>query len=408
MLSQGERTALEQAEKTDFMAPELWAEERPLQLLGALRDEHGVFWHDMPAGNSYGHPGYWSVLKHRDLSAVSRDPMTFSSERQGPLFFDKLPEQEGALISIDPPKHKRLRSFVNPSFLPSSIRQYENFARELINSSLSAALDRGSIEFVYDFAAGIPTRTFCRMMNVPENESQTLIDWVDELSRNIVDPGPHLAKLFESIYSYANRLADSRAGNLGDDVVSNMMRAEHEDGPLTRIEFGGLFMTIVTGASETTRSLMSNTVKTFCERPDLLEDIRANPDIIDSAVDEFVRISTPINFFRRTATKDVEFQGKSFKENDVIVVWYASANYDPEVFDDPDRIDLRRKPNRQLAFGIGEHLCLGERLARMQARIFVEEFSRRVRRVEFDGKPERVVQPLFNVLGSLPVRFTPM
>jgi cytochrome P450 len=408
MIAQLEEMRRTQAEQADLMAPELYAVARPLDVLAALRDHHEIFWHDMPPGNPYGHRGYWSMLKHRDVVSISRDALTFSSERQGPLFFDKMPEQEGALISIDPPKHKRLRSFVNPSFLPAQIRELEAYAREIIGAQLSAAIDRGHAEFVYDVAAHLPTRIFCRMMNVPEKEAQKLIAWVDEISHNITNPGPHLAGVFQSISAYGNLLAESRSGHTGNDVVAAMMRAEHEDGPLSRTEFGNLFMTIATGASETMRSVLSNSVLTFCERPDLLDDIRLHPDIVDTAAEELLRITTPINFFRRTVTQDTDFRGRLFRENDVVVIWYLSANFDPDAFDAPDEIDLRRDPNRQIAFGVGEHFCLGARLARMQTRIFLEEFSRRVRRVELDGTPTRVAQPLFNVMGSLPVRFVPM
>jgi cytochrome P450 len=386
----------------------LYAKEQPIRVLGELRDRHGIFWHDMPPGNPYGHRGYWSVLKHKDVVAVSQDPGTFSSERQGPLFFNKLDVQEGAIISIDPPKHRRLRSFVNPSFLPTPINQLEVFVRDLIAGSLEHAIERSDVEFVYEVAAHIPTKIFCRMMNVPEEESSNLIGWVDDIAANITTPGPRLIQVLASIAEYGNLLAETRAGLTGNDVVAAMMRASHEDGPLSRTEFGSLFMTIVTGASETMRSLLSHTVLTFCRRPDLLDDLRRNPDIVDTAVEEFLRLATPLNFFRRTLTRDIVFKDVHMREDDVIVIWYLSANFDPTVFDKPEQIDLRRKPNKQLSFGIGEHFCLGARLARLQAKVFLQEFCKRVARVELLEEPERIAQPQFNVYHHLRVRLVPI
>ena len=195
-------------------------------------------------------------------------------------------------------------------------------------------------------------------------------------------------------------------GKGGNDLITLLTEGTYQGKPLDATGFAGLFVQIAVAGNETTRSMMSGMAALFCEQPGLYEELAALDRLPATAIEEMVRFTTPVHYFRRTATRDVEFGGKSIRENDRVVLHYTAANFDPTVFADPYRFDPWRDPNPHVAFGWGEHFCLGARLARMEARVFFEELFGRFARIEAAGPVTRLPSNLTNTIVHVPVRLT--
>jgi cholest-4-en-3-one 26-monooxygenase len=202
-------------------------------------------------------------------------------------------------------------------------------------------------------------------------------------------------------------MAAERKGKDGTDLISLMLRATYQGKPLDEVGFAGLFVQIAVAANETTRSLFSGAILALMENPDAYRELESDFSKIPTAVEEMLRWVTPVHYFRRTATRDLELRGKTIREGDRVVLHYTSANFDEDVFADPFRFDIHRDPNPHLAFGWGEHFCLGARLARLEARVFFEELFRAFRSIELTGPVVRLKSNLTNTTKHIPVRLTP-
>jgi cytochrome P450 len=251
-------------------------------------------------------------------------------------------------------------------------------------------------------------QTINQMMAVPEEHRSRIVQLADEVIAggggrergHDEDPGLVLGGL-------GYEMAAERKGKNGTDLISLMLRATYQGEPLDEIGFAGLFVQIAVAANETTRSLLSGGLLALVENPDAYQALEADRSKIPSAVEEMLRWVTPVHYFRRTATCDLELRGKIIREGDRVVLHYTSANFDEDVFADPQRFDITRNPNPHLAFGWGEHFCLGARLARLEARVFYEEFFDAFREVEVIGPIQRLASNLTNTTKRIPVRLTP-
>jgi cytochrome P450 len=199
-------------------------------------------------------------------------------------------------------------------------------------------------------------------------------------------------------------MASARKGNNGTDLISLMLKATYQGHPLDEIEFAGLFDQIAVAANETTRSLLSGALIALVQNPDAWATLSSDYSKIPLAVEEMLRWVTPVHYFRRTATRDVVVRGRTIREGDRVVLHYTSANFDEEVFDDPFRFDVARDPNPHLAFGWGEHFCLGARLARLETRIFFEELLDYFSGADIVGPVTRLESNLTNTTKRIPVR----
>jgi cytochrome P450 len=393
----------------DIYDPDRYVEGVPHHLFRRLRREAPVFWQELP-----GDQGYWALLKHADVVAASTDPETFSAARGGIIIEDQTPERLAGmrtqLLSMDPPEHVRMRRIVLEAFTPATIREMEGWLRKQARKIMDAAADKRDCDFVSDLASDLPLQTINQMMAIPEADRKRIVEWGDkvigrddpELAPAEGEPEPTV-----ELGSYGFSLARQRKKAPGNDLISIMLKAEPDGRPLNELEFAALFVQIAVAANETTRTLLSGALLALVENPESYRDLAANPGLLPVAVEEMLRWVTPVHYFRRTATRDVEVRGRVIREGDRVVLHYTSANFDEEVFHDPDRFDIRRDPNPHLAFGFGEHFCLGARLARLEARVFFEEFFRRFEAVELTGAPRRLRSNLTNSYKAIPVRLTP-
>jgi len=264
---------------------------------------------------------------------------------------------------------------------------------------------------VRDVAAELPVQVIAEIMGVPPEDRHRLSEWGDRLTgmddpEIAVSPEATRQASFD-MGAYGFSLAGSRKGKQGADLISVLMNAELGGQRVNEVEFAGLFVQITVAGNETTRTLLSQSLLELLEQPDAWRALARDPGLLPVAVEELLRFTSPLHYFRRTATRDVELRGQMIREGDAVAMLYSSANRDEEVFMRPDALELRRDPNPHLAFGFGEHFCLGAKLARLEARVFFEELFRRVERVELLGPPRRLRSNLINGVKEIPVRLVP-
>jgi cytochrome P450 len=391
----------------DIYSNEQYAVAVPHEKLARLRREDPVHWHELPDGG-----GCWYLLRHADVAEASRTWQTFSAARGGIVIEDQAPEalerSRTQLLSMDPPEHREMRNLVLTAFTPRTIDAMEPWLREQSRLIMERSAQAVECDFVMDVAGELPMQTINQMMAVPDEHRKRIVQLADDVIAggggrergSDDDPGIILGGL-------GYQMASERKGKDGTDLISLMLRATYQGEPLDEVGFAGLFVQIAVAANETTRSLLAGGLLALVDNPDAYRALEADHTKIPHAVEEMLRWVTPVHYFRRTATTDIELHGKQIREGDRVVLHYTSANFDEDVFADPTRFDITRDPNPHLAFGWGEHFCLGARLARLEARVFFEELFRAFRAVEVIGPVERLASNLTNTTKRIPVRLTP-
>jgi cytochrome P450 len=267
---------------------------------------------------------------------------------------------------------------------------------------------KGECDFVTEVAAELPLRVITEMLGVPEGDRRRIF----ELSNRLIlganaTPGQMADSKAAAMemWLYAHRLAEERKRRPGDDLVSQLLAGEVDGERLSELEFDSFFLLLAVAGNETTRNLVSGGMLALLEHPAQRDQLISNRGWLPDAVEELLRWVSPISHMRRTATRDVELRGQRILAGEKVVLWYASANRDEQVFERPFRFDVRRRPNRHLAFGVGEHFCLGSHLARMETRVLFEELLRRLPDLDLAGPVQRLASNFVNGIVSMPVRF---
>jgi cytochrome P450 len=406
-----------------YLDNDAFAERVPYETFAVLRDEAPVHWYDWEHGK-----GFWCITRYEDVVAVMKDWRTFSSETGATALEDLDPDQIEArksMLDTDPPKHSSLRAIVNKGFTPRAVAAYEDLLRELTRHILDEALPMGEFDFVEEVAKQLPIQVLCRILGVPLEDDEQLIEWGDKMIGN-TDPdlgglhpaSPESAKYrlypFRSpyameVFNYGHRIAAERRTDPRDDLVSKLVTWEDEEGNrLTEREFDTMFLLLVVAGNETTRQSIAHGMQALMDHPELMAELRDRPELMGTATEEMMRYACPVLHFRRTATTDTEMHGVQMREGDKVVVWLISANNDERQFADPLRFDITRKPNNHVTFGRGgPHFCLGAHLAKLETRIMFEELLPRVLAVEPAGPAKRMHSNFTNAYKSMPVRVTP-
>jgi cytochrome P450 len=390
----------------------------PHATFARLRREDPVAWVEEEGGE-----GFWALTKHSDVSMASRDFGRFTASR-GIRIEQMAPDELEArrtMMEFDPPEHARLRRLVQPGFTPKVVATYEAAFRVLAGHVLDTVLPLGEFDFVTEVSRELPIRLLCRLLGVPESNAARLVGWGDQMISNAdpeytpvvidkVDTEEYRLLPFRSpaaleVFRYAEELALERRGMPQDDIITVLLTSEPDGQPLSDLEFKNFFTLMMVAGNETTRHTISHGLIYLIDHPGQMEQLRADPAGLSvSATEEILRASAVTMHFRRTATEDIALRDKTIKAGDRVVMWYPSANYDEEVFDDPFAFDITREPNDHLTFGTGRHVCLGASLARLEVRVVFEELLKRVASVEITGPPARLRSNFINGIKHLPVK----
>ncbi len=344
-------------------------------------------------------PGYHALTRHEDVWFASRNPQLFCSGK-GSNIGDlpiEMAEFFGSMIAMDDPRHFRLRSIVSRGFTPKEITRVESYVKEKATSVVDNLLEKfpdGECDFVEEIAAPLPLQIICEMMGIPAEDEKKIFGWTN-IILGVGDPeygttlDVFMAAALE-MFQYAQALGEERVKHPGEDLTSLMMNAELEGERLTSAEFGSFFILLVVAGNETTRNAITHGMRLLTEHEDQKaiwwNDFEANTK---TAVDEIVRVATPVIHFRRTCTEDVTVGGTDLKAGEKVVLWYCSANRDETVWTNPFEFDVRRSLQPQQAgFGAGgPHFCLGANLARREIAVMFDEIRRRLPKMRTIGEP---------------------
>lgn len=403
--------------------PAFWAQPPDEREAGFvwLRHEAPVSWHPPAEGGlrlappGPGDQGYWAVVRHKDVVAVSRDPETFCSRRGVALepIPEQLAEAIGSLVAMDPPRHTQFRKLISSAFTPRQVARTEEQVRRQARVIVDDFLTGGDCDFVEAVARRLPTWTISEMMGVPESQRERVADvantmtaWNDPEYTGDRHPFDVFMNCFAELTGVAMELAEFRRRQPTDDLMTGLVHAEVDGQRLTNEELAALVVLLSVAGNDTSRNAISHGIKAFCDNPDqrafVLEDFAGR---IRPAVEEIVRLASPVIHFRRTATRAVVLRGQPIDAGDWVVVFYPAANRDAAVFSDPCRFNAARAPNPHLGFGGGgPHFCLGASLARTQLRAIFDELLHRVPDLEV-GAPDYLVSNFINGIKRLPCRF---
>lgn len=413
------------ATPADLADPDLYAHGIPQDVFAELRARPGLAWNTPSPGDD---SGFWAVTRHADLVEVSRDPGTYSSAVGHIQIYDidaDALDARASMIDLDPPIHTRLRRLVSAAFTPRHVQSHTDAIRARVVDCLDGLVREGGGDWVSAVAKPIPIGVICDIMGVPSEDHDLMIELSDHLvagtSSETLDPTaygnttelrllPFNSPAAHGIFTYARDLGERRRAEPADDLMTKLIESEVDGERLTDAEFTNFFRLMIFAGNETTRSAMSHLAMHLAAWPEQFARIAAadpaeRAAVVDGAVEEVLRYSSPILYFRRTATVDTELAGTPVAAGDKVVMWYAAANFDEAVFADPLRFDIGRpKVPANVAFGGGgAHFCLGASLARLELAILLDEIVARGLVVEPVGEPEFVPSNFVNGIEHLEV-----
>jgi cytochrome P450 len=397
--------------------PEVFVRGEQHAIFRLLRAGAPVHWN---APSEFGQ-GFWSITRYDDVMQVSRDPMTFISGK-GITMYDttegmdpQMLEQSALgkmMIMTDPPRHVRLRRLVNKGFTPRMIAQLEPHVRRIVTEILDRAAPMGECDFVTDIAARLPLAVICDMMGVPQKDAPYMFELTN---RTLGSDDPEYQtggdqqetanQAWQAMFQYFGGLVMERRADRRDDLISVLVGSEIDGEQLTDLELLYFCALLILAGNETTRNATTGGMLALLEHPDQRARVLANPELLPTAIEEILRWTSPVTHMARVATRDTTVGGQAIREGDRLALWYPSANRDEAIFPDPERFDVGRTPNDHLAFGIGEHFCLGAGLARLELRVMFEELLRRLPDIELAGPVERLRSTFIGGIKHVPVRY---
>jgi len=363
---------------------------------------------------------FWAITKHADITAISKQPDLFLSR---PRLFVNLRAEElqsrqadferpPTLIEMDNPQHRAYRKIISSRFTPGALKKIhanvDRIAREIVEDVLAEG--EGEIDFVAKIAAPLPIAVIGWLLGVPEEDWPKLYDWTnrmigfDDPEFNPTDLESDSTRAMVELFTYFTELVEDRRSAPQDDLVSLFTHAEVDGEKLPLLDVLSYCQVIVGAGNETTRNATSGGMLALIEHQHELRKL-ADPANLRTGVEEVLRWTSPLIHFARTAARDTEFNGHTFEKGNVVALYYPSANRDEDIFEDPYSFRVERKPNRHLAFGVGEHFCAGAHVARLELEMAFKYLLPRLEEVELVGEPDRLRSNLIGGIKRLPIRF---
>jgi cholest-4-en-3-one 26-monooxygenase len=399
----------------DFLDPDVNLVGLPVQELAELRESEPIHWVDIPGGaGGFDDHGYWLVTKHADVKEVSRRSDVFSSWQNGAIptwpkemTRESVELQRSVMLNMDAPHHTRLRKIISRGFTPRAIgRLEEELAQRAQNIAKTAAAE-GSGDFVEQVSCELPLQAIAGLMGVPQEDRMKLFHWSNQM---VGDMDPEFANndaisASVELITYGMQMAAERSANPGDDLVTKLVQADVDGHKLSDDEFGFFVILLAVAGNETTRNSITQGMMAFTDHPDQWELFKRERPV--TAADEIVRWATPVTSFQRTALEDTELAGVPIKKGQRVVMFYRSANFDEDVFDDPFSFDILRDPNPHVGFGgTGAHFCIGANLARMTIDLMFNAIADAMPDLTSLAKPERLRSGWLNGIKHWQVDYT--
>lgn len=395
----------------DFTDPDVLLQGIPVNEFAELRRTSPVWWNDQQE-SIFDDGGYWVITRHEDIKAISRNGELWSTNRKGAVMrlpdgvtSEQLDLTKALLINHDAPEHTRLRKIVSRLFTPRAVAALEEKLAVAAREIVRAAKERDFGDFVEDVAMPLPLLAIADLIGVPEADRENLFHWTNSIM-NTDDPDfdsdPTTANA--ELMGYAYNMAEERRRCPADDIVTRLIEADIDGESLGDVEFAFFVILLAVAGNETTRNAMTHGINAFFENPDQWELFkRERPE---TTIDEIIRWATPVHCFQRTALVDTEIGGMTIREGQRAGLFYSSANFDEDVFENPFEFNILRNPNPHLAFGgNGAHFCIGANLARMEIKLIFNEIADQIPNIAKLDEPQRLRSGWINGVKALPVSF---
>jgi cholest-4-en-3-one 26-monooxygenase len=398
----------------DLTSPDTYQGGMPREVFSYLRKQEPIYWHEDPAQGV----GFWTITRQKDLDFISKNPQLFSSEIKSCLLHESDQERielmSNQMINMDPPRHLKFRRLVRSAFTPKNVDSYSARFEEVARDTVARAIVGGECEFVADIAAELPLIAICELMGVPLEKRQRLFELtnimlgMDDPELTTTEEDGTMAMM--EMFFLAQELADKHRSNPEDDIVNVLLTGTVEDEPLTDEEFCHFFLMLIVAGNETTRTVTSHGMRLLIEHPQQYQMLVDNPELLEGAIEEFLRYNPAVIAFRRTAMEDTEVNGQLIRAGDKIQMYYAAASADEDVFASGDIFDITRAQredvrNGHRAFGIGEHFCLGSHLARLELKVIFEEVLKHIRNPRFNGDINWLRSNFISGIKAMPIAF---
>ncbi|HVV21428.1 MAG TPA: cytochrome P450 [Pseudonocardiaceae bacterium] len=401
------------AEGFDFTDPDLYTHRVPLAEFAELRRTAPVWWNAQPHGVAgFDDDGFWVVSRHADVKEVSRNSQVFSSAentaiiRFGPdMTRDRLDAQRLIMLNVDPPQHSTMRGIVQRGFTPRAVNSLRDTLDKWARQIVQSAAAKGTGDFVIDVACELPLQAIAELLGIPQDHRRKIFEWSNQMvayddEEYAVEPMSASLGLLQ----YAMEMAEERRKCPMDDIVTKLVQADISGEALTTDEFGFFVILLAVAGNETTRNAISHGMKAFIDHPDQWEAYKRHRP--ETAADEIVRWGTPVMSFQRTALCDTELAGVHIKRGQRVGMFYSSANFDPDVFAEPEKFDIFRDPNPHVGFGgTGAHYCLGANLARLEINLIFNAIADHMPNIREAEPPVRLRSGWINGMKHYPVHY---
>jgi cholest-4-en-3-one 26-monooxygenase len=399
----------------DFTDPDIYTERLPIEELAELRKSAPIWWNEQPIGvGGFDDGGFWVVTKHKDVKEVSRRSDVFSSLRKTALprykegtVGEQIERGKFVLLNQDAPHHTHLRKIISRAFTPRAVELLRAELNERAQEIARRALEEGAGDFVEQVSCELPLQAIAGLMGVPQDERKKLFDWSNQM---VGDQDPEFANndaisASVELIMYGMQMAADRTANPRDDLVTKLVQADVEGHKLSDDEFGFFVILLAVAGNETTRNSITQGMMAFTDFPEQWELFKKHRPA--TAADEIVRWATPVTSFQRTALEDTELAGVTIKKDQRVVMFYRSANFDEDVFDDPFQFNIFRDPNPHVGFGgTGAHYCIGANLARMTIDLMFNAIADHMPDLTPLATPERLRSGWLNGIKHWQVDYT--